>query len=74
MLYYIPMPTAKKQTQQFAQNYANLEKIVAWFEKGSFDLEEGIERFKEGAKLVADLKQQLAHMENTITELTKKTN
>lgn len=44
---------------------------MAWFEKGSFNLEEGMKQFSEGSKLVAELKNELKTMENTIHELIK---
>jgi exodeoxyribonuclease VII small subunit len=55
----------------FAKSYADLEKIVVWFEKENIDLEDGIKKFEEGAKLVSDLKKYLDTMENKIKELKK---
>ncbi len=55
----------------FNTSYQDLQKIVAWFEKEEFDLEEGIEKFKEGTRLVKELKAYLDTMENTISELRK---
>jgi len=53
----------------FSKSYQELQNIVAWFEKDDVDLEEGIKKFEEGAKLVADLKKYLDTMENKIKEL-----
>jgi len=55
----------------FSKSYQDLEKIVEWFEKGDFDLEEGIKKFEDGAKLVTELKDYLAKMEIKIKELKK---
>jgi len=57
----------------FAKSYEDLQKITEWFEKEEIDLEEGIKKFEEGAKLVKELQEYLSKMENKIKEL-KKTN
>lgn len=53
----------------FAKSYAELQKIVAWFEKEEVDLEEGIKKFEQGAALVKELKEYLDTMDNKIKEL-----
>lgn len=53
----------------FAKSYAELQKIVAWFEKEEVDLEEGIKKFEQGAELVKELKEYLDTMDNKIKEL-----
>ncbi|MFA6423738.1 MAG: exodeoxyribonuclease VII small subunit [Candidatus Magasanikbacteria bacterium] len=63
------MTTEKKFN--FAKSYQELQKIVEWFEKTDVDLEEGITKFEEGAKIVKDLKEYLEKMENKIKELKK---
>lgn len=55
----------------FSKSYQDLQKIVEWFEKEEVDLEEGIAKFEEGAKIVKDLKDYLDKMENKIKELKK---
>lgn len=55
----------------FAKSYQELQKIVEWFEKEEVDLEEGIEKFEEGSKIVKNLKDYLEKMENKIKELKK---
>lgn len=55
----------------FSKSYQELQKIVEWFEKEEVDLEEGIEKFEEGSKIVKDLKGYLEKMENKIKELKK---
>ncbi len=61
------MTTDKKFN--FAKSYAELQKIVAWFEKEEVDLEEGIKKFEQGAELVKELKEYLDTMDNKIKEL-----
>ncbi len=55
----------------FAKSYSDLEKIVKWFEKDDVNLEEGIEKFEEGMKIVKDLKKYLDNMENKVRDLKK---
>ncbi|KKQ40933.1 MAG: hypothetical protein US58_C0009G0003 [Candidatus Magasanikbacteria bacterium GW2011_GWA2_37_8] len=55
----------------FTKSYAELQKVVEWFEKDDVDLEEGIKKFEEGAALVRELKDYLGKMENKIKELKK---
>jgi exodeoxyribonuclease VII small subunit len=55
----------------FTKSYEELQKITEWFEKEDVDLEEGLEKFEEGAKLVKGLKDYLSKMENKIKELKK---
>lgn len=55
----------------FAKSYQELQKLVEWFEKDGFDLEEGIGKFEEGIKLVKELKEYLGTMENKVKELKK---
>ena len=62
------MPTPTKKFN-FAAAYAELEKISAWFERENIDLEEGIEKFEVGAKLVKELKNYLNTVGNKIKEL-----
>ena len=47
-----------------------LEAIAAWFEKESdFDVEEGLQKVKEGAVLVKKLKDRIQEVENEFQEL-----
>ncbi len=62
--------TTDKKTN-FAKSYGDLEKIVKWFEKDDVNLEEGIEKFEEGMKIVKDLKKYLDSMENKVKDLKK---
>jgi len=55
----------------FAKSYADLQKIVEWFEGDDVDLEEGIEKFEGGMKLVKEMKEYLNRVENKIKEIKK---
>ena len=55
----------------FAKSYAELQKIVEWFEGDDVDLEEGIEKFEGGMKLVKEMKEYLNDIENKIKEIKK---
>ena len=50
------MSAKTSEKNNFAKNYDELQKIVAWFEKDEIDLEEGIQKFEAGMKLVKELK------------------
>ena len=58
----------------FAKQYAELEKIVAWFEQENIDLEEGIKKFEEGIVIVKELKQYLGGVELKVKELKQLSN
>jgi exodeoxyribonuclease VII small subunit len=63
--------TAKTTKTNFAKSYADLQELVAWFERDDIDLEEAIKKFEEGNRLVKELKAQIATMENKIKDLNK---
>ncbi len=65
------MAAFEKKKFNFAKNYQELQKLVAWFESDTVDLEEGITKFEEGIKLTKELKEYLNTMENKIKELKK---
>ena len=49
-----------------------LSEIVAWFERQEeVDVEAGLEKVKEGAKLVKDCKARLSEIENEFQEIQK---
>lgn len=49
-----------------------LEEIVSWFEEQSeVDVEEGLEKMKEGAELIKELKSKLTKAENEFEEIKK---
>lgn len=51
---------------------AQLEEVVAWFERDDIDIQEAIARFEEGSRLAEDIKKQLAQLENKITVLKER--
>lgn len=55
----------------FSKSYADLQKIVEWFEGDEVDLEEGIKKFEDGLVIVKELKEYLNKMENKIKYLKK---
>lgn len=58
-----------KKKATFAQRYQELEKLVAWFERENFELEEGIDKYQSGLALVKELKKELSVLENTIKDI-----
>lgn len=68
------MATTKKKTNSIRQQFEALEKIVAQFEQGQLDVEDGLEKFEQGLQLATDLKKQLASVEVKIESMKKKYN
>lgn len=58
--------------QSFAKSFEELEKITQSFEKGSFDLDEGLKQFERGLELAATLKKKLSDIENKVEVIKKK--
>lgn len=56
----------------FAKSFEELEEIVADFEKGDIDLDEGLKKFERGLVLAHDLKKYLAEVENKVEVLKEK--
>ncbi|PIR44737.1 MAG: hypothetical protein COV10_03195 [Candidatus Vogelbacteria bacterium CG10_big_fil_rev_8_21_14_0_10_51_16] len=62
------MAGAKKQN--IKESLGKLEQIVGWFEKQTdVDVEEGLEKVKEGAVLIKELKGRLREVENEFQEI-----
>lgn len=61
-----------KTKRNFTQSFEELEKIVAKFEEGKIDLDEALEEFERGLKLVEELKGRLKEVENKVVVLKKK--
>ena len=54
------------------ESLGKLEQIVSWFEKqAEVDVELGLEKVKEGAVLIKDLKGRLKEVENEFEEIKK---
>ena len=56
----------------FAKAFEELEAITKGFEKGSFDLDEGLKQFERGLGLAATLKKKLSDVENKVEVIKKK--
>ncbi|MDO8581425.1 MAG: exodeoxyribonuclease VII small subunit [bacterium] len=58
--------------QSFAKAFEELEKITQSFEKGAFDLDDGLKQFERGLELAAVLKKKLSDIENKVEVIKKK--
>ncbi len=57
---------------EISKNLKNLEAIVGWFSSQTeVDVEQGLERVKQGAELIKTLKKQLAEVENEFEVIKK---
>ncbi len=64
--------TEQKGTKVIQNDLKRLEEIAQWFEKErEFDVEEGLEKIKEGTMLVKSLKERLKDVENEFRELER---
>ena len=59
---------SQKKTS-FGQKMEQLQELTAWFESDAADLESGIDKFEVGMKLVAELKTDLARLENRVEKV-----
>lgn len=70
------MPKEKKDKSSkkfnFAQSFAELEKIAQEFENETVDLEAGLKNFERGLELATELKAKLAEVENKVEVIKKK--
>ena len=65
--------TKKHTTIDFAQSFAELEKITEWFDSEEhLDLDKGLKQFERGLELASLLKEKLSEVENKVTEIKKK--
>ena len=64
---------SKKETKEkIAESLEKLEKLVKWFdEQDQVDVQEGLEKVREGAVLVKELRAKLKTVENEFEELKK---
>lgn len=62
----------RKSDIDFGKNFAELEKIAQWFEKGEPDLDQGLEKFERAMDLAKALKERLKDAENKIKEIKLK--
>lgn len=61
---------AKKKKPGFEQQLEKLEELVDGLENGDLELEEGVERYREGVELLKSLNQTLAGAGHKVEELT----
>lgn len=61
-----------KKQPSFAEAFAELEKLTAWFETEEADLDDGIKKFERGLELAQICKKKLGEVENKVTTLKKK--
>ena len=63
------MPTKK---DSLGKSLKELEKIAAWFEEQEeIDVEKGISKVRDGAKLIKATKKRLGEVENEFEDLKK---
>ena len=64
--------TKKQDKDSISQSLARLEAIVQWLdEQEHVDVAEGLEKIREGAVLVKELRARLKEVENEFMEITK---
>ena len=56
----------------FGKSYAELEKIVAWFEGDQVDLDEALSKFERGLELAQDCQAKLKEVENKVIKIKEK--
>lgn len=56
----------------FQQQFEQLEQIVARFERGDIDLDEGLKEFEKGLSIAQELKKRLKDAGNKLEVLKKK--
>jgi exodeoxyribonuclease VII small subunit len=62
---------SRKKTEPFEESLKKLEKLVEKLERGSLPLEEAMEAFAEGVRLVNVCNQKLDEVENRVQMLVK---
>ncbi|MBI5420728.1 MAG: exodeoxyribonuclease VII small subunit [Parcubacteria group bacterium] len=60
------------QKEKISDSLSKLEGIVKWFNtQKDVDVEEGLEKVKEGAELIKNLNERLKKVENEFVEIKK---
>lgn len=63
---------SKKQKSGIGAKLDKLSEIVSWFEEQKdVDVEHGLEKAREGAVLIKELKQRMKEVENEFMEIKK---
>ena len=50
---------------------AQLDQIIEWFESDQVDIDEAVDKFKQGQKLIAELNERIAKAELQIKKIKK---
>lgn len=62
---------ASKKSLAFAEQFAELEEITRWFERGEVDVDEGLKKYERGLALATLCRNRLKEIENTVVSLKK---
>jgi exodeoxyribonuclease VII small subunit len=61
-----------KKANEFSKQFAELEKIVEWFDSDKIDLDEALIKFERGMELAEALKTKLEKVENKVSTIKAK--
>lgn len=60
------------KTKTIAQQMAEFEHLLAWFDSEDFELEAGLEKYRQAEKLAEEIENQLAKVKNEVEVLKTK--
>lgn len=60
------------KTPNLNDQLAELDELLAWFERPDIDLDEALAKFEQGNKLAETIKKRLSDVENKITILKER--
>lgn len=63
-----------KKEDSFSEQFAELESITTWFEKGDVSIEDALTKFERGLTIAHDLQEYLKNVEQRVTDMKKKFN
>lgn len=66
------MSNPKHNDQPLGDQLAQLDELIAWFDREDFDLDEALKKFDEGVKLTEVLEARLHELDNKITVLKER--
>ena len=58
-----------KKTKTFTEQVQELENLVTWFESTDFDLDQAVDNYEKGMKLIQDLEEHLKTAENKVAKI-----
>ncbi|MFO0882201.1 MAG: exodeoxyribonuclease VII small subunit [Candidatus Saccharimonadales bacterium] len=61
-----------KNDFNYTQKRAELDELLAWFERGDVSVDEAIDKYQQAEKLLAELEAYLADTQAKVEVLTKK--